>query len=81
MSERQDADDVLPPHVEEVRVLRLQAGDVIVAKMDDYLSPEQVKAVSDKLEAMFPNHKVAICMGLTLEVARPEQSDGSVSAQ
>lgn len=67
----------LPIEVEEVRVLRLQPGDVLVAKVSDRITPETVEAVKWNLESAFPGYRVIVVSGIDLEVARPEHIDGS----
>ena len=52
-------------------MLRLEPGDVIVARIDDSVSMKDAELLKEKLGEAFPGHKVLICSGVTLEVARP----------
>lgn len=70
----------LPPEIEEVRVLRLQPGDILVARVAEEATPDAIEGIRKRLEAMFPDHKTLVCLGITLEVARQsEQFDGTGS--
>jgi hypothetical protein len=62
----------------EVKVLRLQPGDVLVAKVDPDTRPEALEQLRKRLELEFPGQKILVCSGVELEVARPEQFDGSI---
>lgn len=61
----------LPAEVEQVRVLRLQPGDIIVARVHEAIPMAQAKTTVDRLKEIFKGHEVLVCSGFTLEVARP----------
>jgi hypothetical protein len=71
----------LPTEVEEVRVLRLQPGDIIVANLAERSGTtwEAAEKLRERLKEAFPDHEVLVCSGFTLEVARPPGIDGPVT--
>lgn len=66
--------------VEEVKVVRLQPGDIIVCKTDDRVTTEGAARVQSALKRVFPDHEVLITSSCSIEVARPEHIDGSEGA-
>lgn len=59
---------------EEVRVARVQPGDVIVLMSSKQITEEQAEVMHERLSALFEGHRVAILQdGLFLEVLRPVQ--------
>jgi hypothetical protein len=66
---------------ESVRVLRLQPGDVLIAKVDPATKQDALEQLRKRLELEFPGQKILVCLGVELEVARPEQSDGSIASR
>lgn len=68
--------DYVAPEIEEVRVLRLQPGDVIIARVANDTTAETAMGVRQNLEGAFPGYRVIVTAGIGIEVARPDQSDG-----
>lgn len=66
----------LPANVREVRLLRLLPGDIIVAKVDENIRPQEAERARERLMRAFPDHEVLVLAGADLEVVRPEHSDG-----
>ena len=64
----------IPQELESVKVLRLEPGDVIVAKLADHHDYAVAEKARTRLEDCFPGHKVVILGGM--EVARPTHNDG-----
>lgn len=60
----------------EVRVLRLQPGDIIVAKLHDEATLAHAEEIRGQLQEKFPDYEVLMLAGLDLEVARPHSFDG-----
>jgi hypothetical protein len=61
----------------EVKVLRLQPGDCIIARFDVRISVEDAVEVKWRLEERFSGHDVLVCSGFQLEVAREDaREDG-----
>lgn len=58
---------------EEVRVARVQPGDVIVLMTSKQISAEQAEVMHERLSGLFEGHRVAILEdGLFLEVLRKD---------
>lgn len=70
----------LPVELEEVRVLRLQPGDVIVVRIERPVTQVAADTLREKLEEAFPGHKGVILDGASMEVIRPEHPDGTGEA-
>jgi hypothetical protein len=58
------------PELPEVKVLRLQPGDHIIARFNADISAGLAVEVKRRLEERFPGHDVLVCYGFELEVAR-----------
>jgi len=66
-------DELAALGIEEVRVARVQPGDVIVLMTSKQIGQEQAEVMYDQLKALFEGHRVAILEdGMFLEVLRPE---------
>lgn len=65
--------------IQEVRVMRLQPGDIIVAKVFEYASYDSVQTVKKHLETFFEGHRVLVLSGIDLNIARPHESHGEPS--
>lgn len=65
-----------PAELAEIKVLRLQPGDVIIARFDVDVSEDSAIEVKQKLEEEFPGHEVLVCCGFELEVARKSDQEG-----
>lgn len=77
--EQQEAEasrDVPPTVIEEVRVMRLQPGDIVVARVGEGYNPAGVEAARYRLTQIFPGHQVLVVSGAELSVVRPDPLDG-----
>jgi hypothetical protein len=70
---------ILGPELPEVKVLRLQPGDILVAKVDDRVSQERAVSLRETLQTAFPGYEVVVVSGFDLEVARALDIDGIVA--
>lgn len=61
----------LPAELEEVRILRLEPGDVLVLEAKQRVSQAEAEKLRERIESVFPGHKALIIDGATLVVARP----------
>jgi hypothetical protein len=61
----------LSGHVEEIKVARLQPGDVIVVKTNG-ASGEDIEYINQSFEYLFPDHRAIVLDGdISMEVVRP----------
>ena len=60
----------IPQELESVKVLRLEPGDVIVAKLADHHNYDVAEKARMRLEECFPGYKVVILGGIDVEVQR-----------
>jgi biotin synthase-like enzyme len=65
----------LADHLDEIRVLRLQPGDVLVATPRRELDHTEVGELLAGMKAAFPGCEVRVVSGLTLDVVRAEEPD------
>lgn len=63
------------PAVDEVRILRLRAGDTVVAYFDHNLDDADFEVFTARLKDVFPDNKVLIMEGARLEVLRRDDDE------
>jgi hypothetical protein len=68
----------LSDHVEEVRIARLQPGDVVLVKVFAEADSETIEYIHVMLEGTFPDNKIIILEGVDIEVVRPECEHGHI---
>ena len=63
----------VPAELPEVRILRLQPGDVLVLQCEKFLDREEAHYITQQLAARFPGHEaIVLDGGVTLDIARRE---------
>lgn len=70
--------------IEKVSVLRLQPGDYLVLRTDNYMTQEAVACLQESAEAAFPEAKGRVRVidgGLAAEVLRPETVEAAADAE
>jgi hypothetical protein len=72
-----NAPEGFPEQVRDVRVMRVQEGDVVIAYTKNQLSMEDQVAVHDTLSSIWPLNKVLVIDGdMELAVGRGGQTTG-----
>lgn len=65
--------------IEEIRVVRLRPGDVVVARSAVALDQEDSREIAEALKSLFPDNKcILLAGGIDIEVVRPEGSEVAV---
>ena len=65
----------VPAELPEVRILRLQPGDVLVFSCEKFMDDAEVDRIRQQTAARFPGHEaIVLDGGLTLDIARREGS-------
>ena len=57
--------------LEHLGVLRLEPGDIIVARVKSRLTAESASRLKAQLEPQFPGHKVLVCEDVDIAAVRP----------
>lgn len=71
MAEQSLPDELAALGIEEVRVARLEPGDVVVLMAPERLNMEQADTLRERTAELFTGHRVAVLEGgVTLEVLR-----------
>ena len=68
-------DGVDLPAVDEVRILRLRAGDTVVAYVENNLDDDKFAILTARLRDVFPDNKVLVMEGVRLEVLRRDDDE------
>lgn len=69
--ERDPAPTPAPPPQRDIRVLRLQPGDVLIMRTPTRLSQIDQEGIRQQVEKQFPGHKCLVLTdGLELDIAR-----------
>lgn len=64
--------------VEEVRALRIQAGDILIMRVPDQLSQEALENIRTQLKEFFPGHKCLVLQsGMELNVLCEKASEAT----
>jgi len=58
------------PELEHVKVMRLEPGDVIVARVAPGTTWEDAQRLKDTLQVKFPGHEAMVTAGAELDVLR-----------
>jgi hypothetical protein len=71
MAEQSLPDELAALGIEEVRVARLEPGDVVVLMAPERLNMEQADTLRERAAELFAGHRIAVLEGgMTLEVLR-----------
>lgn len=63
----------VPAELPEVRILRLEPGDVLVLQCEKFLDREEASYITEQVAAYFPGHEaIVLDGGVTLDIARKE---------
>lgn len=65
-----------PPQIDlqEVRVLRLRPGDILVLKAPADTTQQMFAELSQRMREEFPEHRTLVIVGVDLDVLRGEES-------
>lgn len=82
MAEKPVPDELAALGLEEVRVVRLEPGDVIVLRVPNRLTDEEYGEIRDQAATFFGDHKVAVLEGgMALDVLREGDGSGRVELE
>ncbi len=66
----------VPAQFPEVRILRLEPGDVLLITVPGRLSDAEFTALSSRMKAQFPDHPMGVLEGgATLDIVRQERTE------
>ena len=57
-------------HLEHVRLMRIEPGDVVIARVDEHSPREAIHPIKEDLQKVFPDNQVVVCRGVDLSIAR-----------
>lgn len=57
--------------IEELRVVGLRPGDVILVRTQQDVTKDQVDQIRARLSEVFPGHQIVIMTGVGIEIVRP----------
>jgi hypothetical protein len=65
-----------PVQLPEVRILRLEPGDVLVVNVPGRLTDDECQELGRRVKESFPDHRIAVLDGgATLDILRTERAE------